>query len=454
MKRARKDSGFALLLVFLIAAVIAINLMLEMPRVAVESQRQKEQLLIVRGEEYKRAILVFYKATNRWPAKIEDLENTNNRHFLRRRYVDPMTGKDEWRFIHIQNGIFTDSLVNKPKTNNQQQQGDGLTGQYVAANQGMFDPGNTGTTAGPNLGRRRVSDGGTGGGMMMSDPNAPNTAANGNMTAPPPIYPQPGEPGATGATDNPSGVPGAVGTSAGPSGPVPGPTAPGLNPDGSMPGMPVPPGLPGMIPPGVPGSPGMPVNSQTGGVSAMPYSTAPGANGAPVGFMQPGQTAPTGPTSAAGIIGQLLSSPRPGGPPMGTLPDGSSMTAGGAFGGVQGGAFGGTGGIGGTVGTPIGGPITGSLTIGGGIAGVASKMDQEGIMVYNDRTNYKEWEFIFDPSKWRPPANPLSSSVPAGTPASQMGSMPQGVGGTPASSMGNMPQGLTGTTGMTSPTGH
>jgi len=36
------------------------------------------------------------------------------------------------------------------------------------------------------------------------------------------------------------------------------------------------------------------------------------------------------------------------------------------------------------------------MPIGGGIAGVASRADMEGIRVYNERTNYKEWEFLFD----------------------------------------------------------
>jgi type II secretory pathway pseudopilin PulG len=52
----RKDSGFALLLILLLAAVIAITLYMEIPRVAFETQRQKEQLLVARGEQYKRAI--------------------------------------------------------------------------------------------------------------------------------------------------------------------------------------------------------------------------------------------------------------------------------------------------------------------------------------------------------------------------------------------------------------
>jgi len=37
--------------------------------------------------------------------------------------------------------------------------------------------------------------------------------------------------------------------------------------------------------------------------------------------------------------------------------------------------------------------------IAGGIAGVASKRDMQAIKVYKERTNYKEWEFLFDMKK-------------------------------------------------------
>ena len=115
VRRRKNESGYALLLVFLMGAIIAISLYMEIPRVAFETQRQKELLLIERGEQYKRAVQLFLKKNNRWPAKLEDLENTNGLRFLRRRYVDPMTGKDEWRVIHIQNGILTDSKVQQQK---------------------------------------------------------------------------------------------------------------------------------------------------------------------------------------------------------------------------------------------------------------------------------------------------------------------------------------------------
>jgi hypothetical protein len=53
--------------------------------------------------------------------------------------------------------------------------------------------------------------------------------------------------------------------------------------------------------------------------------------------------------------------------------------------------------------------------VGGGIAGVASKFESEGIMVINDRTAINEWEYIFDLNKYRAPGNPLGGGpgVPA-----------------------------------------
>src|SRR5215510_1378130 len=114
-RRRRNQRGFALLLVFLMAAVFAITLYREIPRVAMESERAKEQLLIDRGEQYKRAIQLYVKKAGRYPARIEELESFQNMRFLRKRYIDPMTGKEEWRLVHIANGILQDSKVSTPQ---------------------------------------------------------------------------------------------------------------------------------------------------------------------------------------------------------------------------------------------------------------------------------------------------------------------------------------------------
>ena len=82
----KSESGFALLFVYAMAATIAIMLYLELPRVAFEAQRDKEQLLIDRGEQYSRAIALFVRKFNRYPPDFDALDNTQNLRFLRSHY--------------------------------------------------------------------------------------------------------------------------------------------------------------------------------------------------------------------------------------------------------------------------------------------------------------------------------------------------------------------------------
>lgn len=113
MKPVRKpESGYALLFVLMMAAVIGIMLYRTVPSVAFEAQRDREQRLIDRGEQYKRAIQLYVRKFNRFPPDINSLENSQNIRFLRKQYTDPMTGKNEWRLIHVgPAGQLTDSLV-------------------------------------------------------------------------------------------------------------------------------------------------------------------------------------------------------------------------------------------------------------------------------------------------------------------------------------------------------
>jgi hypothetical protein len=78
------------------------------------------------------------------------------------------------------------------------------------------------------------------------------------------------------------------------------------------------------------------------------------------------------------------------------------------------------------------GAQTGGAALGGGIAGVASNAEGEGIKVYNDHTLFNEWEFVFDPAKQTPIPNPNAQGA-VGTPAQQLGTTagPGGFPGTP-----------------------
>lgn len=479
-RRGRKDSGFALLLVLLMAAIIAITMYIEIPRVAFDSQRQKEQLLVERGEQYKVAIRRFMAQTKRWPKDLDELESFNNRHYLRHRYKDPMTGKDEWRIIHIQNGVLTDSINSKQKADLAKSTPNGFIQEMAT----MGSTGNQGATrTNPGL-RRRPSDdasstpGGTGG--------APDPANPGVVPPPVNVNPYPGQPGQVGqpvqqgqmgqpVVGQPmvGGLPPGVPNMPGMQNPNAGaqasggfissqPTLGSVGTSGVTTGVNGQPVYPGQQPGQYPGAPGMPVNSQTGGVS--PYPINAGANGLPPGLQQPG--ANINQNSATQLINGILTSPRPGGlagiqggqgfVPQPVGPGGpQSLPAGGAFNGPPqpdsnfgGGNNLGGGGQGGGLGGGIGSrPGTGQ-TIGGGVAGVASTADGDSIMSYDDHTNYSEWEFIFDPTKWHAPPNPNGGSIgnqigsqigtPVGPPGGAAGIGGMGVGGPGGGGIGGM----------------
>jgi len=469
------ESGYAMLLVFLMAAMIAIMLYREMPRVAFEAQRAKEELLIERGEQYKRAIQLFVRKVNRYPASIDELESLNNTRFLRKRYIDPITGKDKWRLIHINGGVLTDSIIPKnkpgqPGGDQQQQMQQTFIGEGPAMAGAQNDEGQQQNN--PAL-RRRPSD--------------DRPAVTQEAAAPP------SGDSDTDDTDNSDSDNNSDETPAPNTG-----NQPGMAPNPAIPGMPM--GRfpqPGMYPPNVyaPGQPGQPgynpamgnMPGQPGYNPAMP--TMPGQSGYPPmggmnfgstpnqgtnqgdsgGFPAPsyiGQGSNTTPTSGVYYPGQTntpfngQTGAFPGQPP-GMMP-GQMQQPG------FGGQMGGFGTMPGGVGPPSGGfsptnfgnnpglqnpqnlnggptlgdlglgsprpngfqglPGMGGTQIGGGIAGVASESKTPSIIVYNERKKYNEWEFVYDKSKDRGLAGVQSNGGAPGTPVGQMpnGMNPQG----------------------------
>ena len=47
------------------------------------------------------AIRLYYNKFGQYPGSIEQLQKSNNQRFLRQKYLDPLTGKDDWRLIHV-----------------------------------------------------------------------------------------------------------------------------------------------------------------------------------------------------------------------------------------------------------------------------------------------------------------------------------------------------------------
>src|SRR5260370_3557890 len=70
------------------------------PTIAFQVRRDREEEMIHRGTQYARAIRRYVKKTGRYPSRLEELENTSNVRFLRKRYKDPVTNKD-FKLLHV-----------------------------------------------------------------------------------------------------------------------------------------------------------------------------------------------------------------------------------------------------------------------------------------------------------------------------------------------------------------
>ncbi len=99
--KEREDEGFMLLGALVLVFLLLLALTVAAPRIARELQREKEVESERRANQYVRAIRMYYKKFGHYPGSIEQLEKTNNQRFLRQRYVDPLTGKSDWRLIHV-----------------------------------------------------------------------------------------------------------------------------------------------------------------------------------------------------------------------------------------------------------------------------------------------------------------------------------------------------------------
>ena len=451
------ESGFAMLLVFVLAAMIAITLYTEMPRFAFEVQRSKEQLLVDRGEQYQLAIRRYFRKIGKYPQKLEDLESTNSLRFLRRRYKDPMTGKDEWRVIHMgAAGMLTDSKI-QPVNPLGAKGGDSITGQPPPGTATGTDASAAGAPPVADMSAiRRQSDRAPlpafPGSLETGAPQDPGDVQNQFAQTQPQAQPQPQyqqysqNPNLPANLQNLQALRGRFGVQQ----PQPNANPPTADPnededttetpnpvnDAGQPnptndtGQPNPADGQLQQPPPVPGQVGMPQFGQPG-VPVQPFQPQPGQ---PFNPNMPNPNIPfVGRPYMAGIPGNV----QPGGytgqvpgpvPIPQVQPDPNTPTAVNAQNGAD------------LVGQMLRGPRAnpqaingasnlGGQSVGGGIAGVASTYEAKGIMRINKRSKYTEWEFVYDPKKdaARLPGQPGGAGQ-AGNPLGPQTPQPGGFG--------------------------
>ncbi|HTB98539.1 MAG TPA: hypothetical protein VK716_16125 [Terracidiphilus sp.] len=99
LKRQHSDDGYMLVAVMFLLAILVLSMAVAVPRIKASIQRDREVETMHRGKQYARAIKLYYKKFSAYPPNIDALVMTNQTRFLRKRYKDPITGKDDWKPI-------------------------------------------------------------------------------------------------------------------------------------------------------------------------------------------------------------------------------------------------------------------------------------------------------------------------------------------------------------------
>ena len=182
-----------LVAVIFMMAILVLSLAVAVPKVKASIQRDREEETMQRGKQYIRAIQLYYRKFHAYPPNVDALVKTNEIRFLRRKYVDPTTGKEEWKPV----------MWGQNKT----PMAMGFFGQPLAAA--------VGGGIGPGGGNLNGTGSPTGG-LFNSSPTTGTTGATTPAGATDPSSPTGTTPGAPGQ----SGAPGATGSTIGTSNPT------------------------------------------------------------------------------------------------------------------------------------------------------------------------------------------------------------------------------------------
>jgi type II secretory pathway pseudopilin PulG len=150
MRKHRSDAGFSLaaLIFFVTAASVIIAAIV--PSYQMQAKREQEEELLFRGGEYARAIQKYQRRFGVYPSSIDQLLSTNQLRFLRRKYADPITGKDFRLIILNPDGSLTGSKTFTQNINNQSLFGNTQTFGGNNNTQGNPNPSGNPNTGNPN----------------------------------------------------------------------------------------------------------------------------------------------------------------------------------------------------------------------------------------------------------------------------------------------------------------
>ena len=144
--RRPSENGFTMMVAIFLLALFTLAMAVAAPEMAKQIQLDREHETMERGKQYVRAIQLYYRKFHAYPPSVDALVNTADIRFLRQKYTDPLTGKNDWRMIHFgQAKTQTLGFFGKPLM------GAGMAGGSVLAG------------TGPSGGNMPVQNGGLGG---------------------------------------------------------------------------------------------------------------------------------------------------------------------------------------------------------------------------------------------------------------------------------------------------
>jgi hypothetical protein len=231
MRKHRSDAGFSLaaLIFFVTAASVIIASIV--PAYQMQAKREREEELLFRGGEYARAIQKYQRRFGAYPSSIDQLLSTNGLRFLRRKYDDPITGKDFRLIILNPDGsltgskTFTQNINNQPLFGNTQTvggnnntQGNPNTGNPNSGNQPGISTNPLNNPNSPLNNPNSPLSGGFGGNQQIggfggtTNNQRPGTTTGTGFSSPfAPTNPATNQPGNAGITNRPGTVGGTTG---------------------------------------------------------------------------------------------------------------------------------------------------------------------------------------------------------------------------------------------------
>lgn len=101
--RAARQRGLVLLALLIALMLMSIALAGALDVWSLQRRREDERQLLFAGDQYRKAIVRYYRLARVYPQTVDDLLDDNRfvkpAHHLRRAYPDPITGQNDWAFL-------------------------------------------------------------------------------------------------------------------------------------------------------------------------------------------------------------------------------------------------------------------------------------------------------------------------------------------------------------------